>query len=122
MKHNLKLGDLTRAALERLLQDALLEGDDDVKDRASKLATKEREDLADLHDEKGDSKAPEVDDDDLPEPFRKSADEDEEEDDEDEDKEENTRDERVKSPFTDKKKKSPMKGEKPSFPFKKKGG
>lgn len=119
MKHTLKLGDLTRAALERLLQDALADGDDDVKERASKLADKDRNDLADLHEEKGDSKAPEVDDDDLPEPFRKSVEEDE---DEDEDEGKNTRDKPVKSPFKDKKKKSPMKGEKPSFPFKKKGG
>ena len=109
MKHTLKLGDLTRAALERLLQDALLDGDDDVKERAHKLADKEREDLADLHSEKGDSKAPEVEDDDLPEAVRDSRTEDEDE------------DEPVKSPMKKGKKPSPFaKGGKKSFPFQKK--
>lgn len=116
MKHTLKLGDLTRAALERLLQDALADGDDDVAKKANKLADKERDDLADLHEEKGNSKSPEVDDDDLPEEFRESQNDDEEEEDG-----KNTHDKPVKSPLKDKKKKSPLKGEKPSFPFKKKG-
>jgi hypothetical protein len=60
--------DLTRAALERMLKNALMKkGDhaDDKKKAAREDEDKEREDLADLDESKGKGNAPEVEEDDL---------------------------------------------------------
>ena len=69
MSHeSLDFRDLTRAALERMLKNALMKkGDhaDEKKKAARDEEDKEREDLADLDESKGKSNAPEVDEDDL---------------------------------------------------------
>lgn len=65
---SLDFRDLTRAALERMLKNALMKkGDhaDSKKKAAQEDEDKERNDLADLDESKGKSNAPEVDEDDL---------------------------------------------------------
>jgi hypothetical protein len=60
--------DLTRAALERMLKNALMKkgGEFEAKKKAAQEdEDKEREDLADLSDEKGKSNAPDVEEDDF---------------------------------------------------------
>jgi hypothetical protein len=119
VSHSLNLRDLTRNALERLLQQALLKDDDDLKKKAADMADEDQNDLADLHAEgKGDSKPPKVEKDDLPAHLRGDDDEDEKE-----EETENDRDEPVKSPFKKGKKKPPFeKAKKGTFPFQKKKG
>ncbi len=99
--NDLDFRDLTRAALERMLKKALLkncEHEDKKKEVAHEDADEERNDLADLVEEKnGSSKAPEVEEDDIPRADAKVAAKDSKDDD-------------------DKPKK------KGGFPFKKKGG
>lgn len=111
----LDLDDLKPTALKRMLKQALLKGhkSDEKKKVSAEDSDKEQEDLANLHGEKGDSKAPPVKGDDLPDVLKKVA---KHEECEDEDCDEDPTDER---PFP-KKKKSPLKKKRP-FPFKKKG-
>jgi hypothetical protein len=108
------LDDLKPTAIKRLLKRALVRGgkDEDKKRASDEDADKEQEDLAELHSEKGDSKAPKVETDDIPVVDRKVAAKEHDEDEEDDDE---------KPDFKKKKTKSPMKKAKKSFPFQKKG-
>lgn len=116
MKEPVDVSDLKRSTLERMLKAALSRLDDaERKEVEATEADKEQNDLADLHAEKGDSKAPKVKKDDIPSDIRKLADKDEDEGEDEEDEE-----------IADKKPsfgkpKNPAKKKKNTFPFQKKG-
>lgn len=109
------IDDIKPSALKRLLKQALLkEKGDSVKEKGEESDDKEKEDLADLHEEqKGSSKSPKVENDDLPEDLKHAAEDEQDE----EDDEESPKGKRP-PPFK-KGKKPPQKGKKP-FPFQKK--
>lgn len=105
---SIDIDDLKPSVLKRLLRQALLKESkgEKSKERDADADDKEKEDLADLHEEqKGGSKAPKVESDDLPEDLKRAAGDEEEESDEDEPK-------KGKAP--------PFKKGKKPFPFKKK--
>jgi hypothetical protein len=105
---SIDIDDLKPSVLKRLLRQALLkEGKSEkAKEKDADADDKEKQDLADLHEEqKGGSKAPKVESDDLPEDLKRAADDEEEEDEEEPKK-------KGKAP--------PFKKGKKPFPFKKK--
>ncbi len=131
MSHeSLDFRDLTRAALERMLKNALMKkGDhaDEKKKAARDEEDKEREDLADLDESKGKGNAPEVDEDDLHSSDIKAAmkgdDDDNTDDDDDKPSKKPSFKKGVKPNFGKKGKKTPPFGKKKGggFPFDKKG-
>ena len=128
MSHeSLDFRDLTRAALERMLKNALMKkGDhaDDKKKAARDEEDKEREDLADLDESKGKGNAPEVDEDDLHSSDLKAAMKGDDDDDKDDDKpsKKPSFKKGVKPTFGKKSGKAPPFGKKRGgFPFQKKG-
>jgi hypothetical protein len=109
------IDDIKPSALKRLLKHALLKGrrTDESKKKTEESDDKEREDLADFHEESnGPSHPPKVTKSDIPVELRG--------DDEGEEEEEKTSEKPAGKPFK-KKAKVPFKGKKQSFPFKKKG-
>jgi hypothetical protein len=69
IKKHIRTSDLKQSALARLLEEAWMQDEEreGVKKKVSnKEADDDRNELADLHAEKGDDKSPVVEDDDLP--------------------------------------------------------
>jgi len=125
---SLDFRDLTRAALERMLKNALMKkGDhaDEKKKAARDEEDKEREDLADLDESKGKSNTPEVEEDDLHSSDLKAAmkgDDDDDKDDDDKPSKKPSFKKGVKPTFGKKSGKAPPFGKKKGgFPFQKKG-
>ncbi len=129
MSHEaLDFRDLTRAALERMLKNALMKKGDhaDAKKKAARDdEDKERSDLADLNESNSKSRPPEVDEDDFdPADLAAARDSDDDDDSKDEPSKKPAFKKGVKPDFGKKgsgKKAPPFGKKKGGFPFNKKG-